>query len=497
MSHLHHKVSALIDGELSPNARGRALAHARSCAQCRQEIAETLEVKRRVNAMAPVEVSTDLLDVVRSITLAPAVSTPGQRPLMRRAFAGVGSLSVVMIALAYVVGAPQSSQAKIVRPPVEEFAAEFADSTGLAPLSDPAVEGLGADPAARTTQVTFPARTTTAARPSLVDGSAGDTWPVPSTWQAGDEPSAVGELRRALAAPQRLGYVGVLVIRSVSDGGTASFRIEVQHVPGQGTRFDVLRQNGKVRGESFIKEPRVGSGDATGKSLNALAAAYDLHAEGRQEIGGRTATVVSASQHGQVTARFWIDVRTGLLLQRVLYADGQLVRWSGYSSIDVNRHGFMPHLPPELAAPQTTVLSKTAAPALNDLGWTCPQSLTPRFQLSLLHQVHTGGGVMRAEYTDGLSNISVFEERGSLDTSALDDFHGVLVAGNLVYLKAGLPMLAVWESGGTVFTVVTDAPRAMADALIARLPHVASQEQSGVVTRIGHGLSRLVSTVSP
>lgn len=497
MSHLHHKVSALIDGELSPSARRRALAHARSCAQCRQEIAETLEVKRRVNAMAPVEVSTDLLDVVGSITLAPAVSTPGQRPLLRLAFAGVGSLSVVMIALAYVVGAPQASQAKVVSPPVEEFAAEFADSTGLVPLSDPAVEGLAADPASRTTRVTFPARSTTPARPSLVDGSAGDPRPVPSSWQAGDEPSAVVELRRALAAPQRLGYVGVLVIRSIDAGGTASFRIEVRHVPGQGTRFDVLRQNGKVRGESFITEPRVGSGEPTGKPLDALAAAYDLHAEGRQEIGGRTATVVSASQHGQVTARFWIDVRTGLLLQRALYADGQLVRWSGYSSIDVDRHGFMPHLPPELAAPETTVLSKTAAPALNDLGWTCPQSLTPRFQLTLLHQVDIDGGVMRAEYTDGLSNISVFEERGSLDTSALHDFHGVLVAGNLVYVKAGLPMLAVWESGGTVFTVVTDAPRAMADALISRLPHAASQEQSGVVTRIGHGLSRLVSTVSP
>jgi len=44
VSHLHHKVSALIDGELSANARTRALAHARTCAQCRREIAETLDI---------------------------------------------------------------------------------------------------------------------------------------------------------------------------------------------------------------------------------------------------------------------------------------------------------------------------------------------------------------------------------------------------------------------------------------------------------------------
>lgn len=499
MSHLHHKVSALIDGELSPNARTRALAHARGCAQCRQEIAETLEVKRRVNKMAPVEASADLLDVVGSITMPPlaAPAPSGQRTLLRRAVAGAGSLSAVVIALAYVVGAPQASQAKVVSPPVEEFAAEFADSTGLAPLSDPAVGGLDADPASSATPVTSPVDTKISTWSSAVGGLARDGGRAVSTWQTGDDPSAVVELARALEAPEQLGYVGVLVIRSVSLGDTASFRVEVQHVPGQGTRFDVLRQNGDVRGESFITEPRVAAHEPAGDPLDKLASAYDLYVEGRQEIGGRAATVVSASQHDQVTARFWIDVRTGLLLQRALYVDGQLVRWSGYSSIDVNRHGFMPHLPPELATPQTTALSKAAAPALNDLGWTCPQWLTQRFRLSLLHQVDTDGGVMRADYTDGLSNISVFEERGSLDTSSLGDFHGVMVGGNLVYVKAGLPMLAVWESGGTVFTVVTDAPRPMADALISRLPHRAAEGETGLASRVGHGLSRLVSAVSP
>lgn len=499
MSHLHHKVSALIDGELSPNARTRALAHARGCAQCRQEIAETLEIKRRVNQLAPAEVSGDLLDVVGSITI-PAGPDGGvaSRPaLFRRVFVGVGSFSAVVVALAYVVGAPQGSQAATVSPPIEEFTAEFADSTGLAPLSDPAVGGLDAQPASGgATSLTFTPVGKSQPRPLVPRGSS-DAFGAPlSSWASGDDPAALDQIGRALQAPQEFAFAGALVIRSFTGGGIASFRIRVEHVPGQGTTFDVLRHNGHVRAASFVKEGKVGSDRLDGEPLDALASAYDLGIDGGQEVDGRATTVVSASRHGEVTARFWIDVKTGLLLQRALYADGQLVRWSGYSAIKVTQHDFMSHLPPELDTPNTTQLPAGVAAALNDKGWTCPDSLSPDFRLSLLHQIDTNGGVMRAEYTDGLSNISIYEERGTLDTSALVGFRSVTLAGTLVYVKAGLPMVAVWEAGGMVFTAVTDAPRRLAEGLITRLPHAEPAPAPGVTSRIGHGLSRLASAVS-
>ena len=105
VSHLHHKVSALIDGELSPHARSRALpmpAPARSAAGDR----ETLEVKRRVTKLAPVEVSDDLLEVV-VVDHSPAAAAPAptSRPArLRRVVVGAGSMSAVVIVLAYVVG---------------------------------------------------------------------------------------------------------------------------------------------------------------------------------------------------------------------------------------------------------------------------------------------------------------------------------------------------------------------------------------------------------
>ena len=268
-------------------------------------------------------------------------------------------------------------------------------------------------------------------------------------------------------------------------------------MPGQGTQFDVLRANGSLRAAAFVAEPDAASDRLEHGSLDALGSTYDLALDGREQVGGRMATVVTASLHGQVSARFWIDVATGVLLQRDLYADGRLVRRSGFSSFDRTPHGFMLHLSPQVAAPQTTPLSMTVARALNDKGWACPEHLNDHFQLSLLNQVDADGDVMRAEYTDGLSRISVFEERGSLDTSSLEGFRPMPSDGHLVYVKAGLPMVAVWESEGTVFTVVTDAPEQMAGNLISRLPHAPEPSTPGVTSRIGHGLSRLASAVSP
>lgn len=486
MSHLHHKVSALIDGELSPHARSRALAHARTCPSCRQEISETLDVKRRVNKLAPVEVSADLLEVVASITPTPRPGVPsGRSTLLRKAVISVGSLSAVVIALAYVVGAPpEATQASTVSPPVEEFTAEFADSTGLAPLSDPVV---GASSAGGTESVSF---------------GGSQTWRPPSSSQGvgtppNDPQEAVQLLERAVTAPERVAFEGTKVVRSMTPGGNSSFVVQVHHVPQQGTVFDVRGTASEPSSSSFVSASEAADDGLEGKPIAPLLAAYDVVMDGSQVIDGRHTSVISASQNGQVSARFWIDDATGILLRRAMYVGGRLVRMSGFTSITTSRHGFMQHLPPEMQALPATTLSPTIAEALNDKGWTCPVQLSRDFHLSFLHQVDAAGGAMHAEYTDGLSTVSVFEERGALDPSTLGGFHQEQVGGDALYVRAGLPTVAVWQSGETVFTVVTDAPEQLTGALLSRFPHVADQPTSGVATRISKGLSRMVSAVAP
>lgn len=504
MSHLHHRISALIDGELSPNARTRALAHARSCPECRRELAETLEVKRRISQLAPVEVSTDLLDVVTSLHPCPVRASAAGRPrLLRKVVVGLGSVSAVVIALAYVVGAPpEQAQARFVSPPIGEFTADFADSTGLAPLADPAVGGLATERSGGSaSSIGFGSksplpqagqRAATAPNDPPSSALAAPT----TTASPGDDPQAVLLLETAVVAPAKYGFRATRVIRSFTPSGTETLRVEVMHTPGQGTRFHVLGATGKIVSDSFVPDADAASDGLEGRPLGPLEAAYDLAIEGPQQVDGRKTMVIAARDGSQLRARFWIDVETGLLLRRALYADGLLVRWSGYTSFDVTRH-FMSHVPPEVPTMPATTVATSVAAALNDKGWTCPRWLNSTFRLSSLRQLDTDAGAMHAEYTDGLSTVSVFEERGTLDTSTLAGFQVRTVDGMTQYVREGLPTVAVWGSDGMVYTVVTDAPEQLSGALIARFPHDGAEPVGGFTTRLGHGLSRMASAVAP
>jgi hypothetical protein len=63
--HLGDRVAALVDGELTHDARDRVLAHLTSCAVCRAEVDAARAIKQRVAALAtpepPVEPSASLL----------------------------------------------------------------------------------------------------------------------------------------------------------------------------------------------------------------------------------------------------------------------------------------------------------------------------------------------------------------------------------------------------------------------------------------------------
>ena len=198
-----------------------------------------------------------------------------------------------------------------------------------------------------------------------------------------------------------------------------------------------------------------------------LAAAYDLALDGPQIILGRRTTGSSPPARAARSAPgSGSTTPPGCCCAASCTPTGKLVRWSGFTWIATHRHGFMKHLPPELAAPPTTLLPTRQALSLTDRGWSYPAQLNGGFQLSHLCQVDIAGGMLRADYTDGLSTFSVFEERGSLDTSSLGGFRTETFAGDPLYVRDGLPMTIVWQSGDTVFTVVTDVPEQLAGGLM-------------------------------
>lgn len=481
MSHLHHKVSALIDGELQGVARQRALAHARSCGPCQRELEQTYALKQRLLGLAAAEPPADLFAVLGSVRSTPLDQAPaGSRVAVatRRALVGAGSMSLAVVTLAYAVGGADQS-AVAVSPPVNEFSAEFAGSTGLAPLADPAVEALADDdPAARPD---LPADTALA-------HSVGTSVRHPAS---GDDARAVQSLHRAATAPTRLAYSGVRRVTWFGSTGETSVTLEVDHAPRQGTSFAVTSDPDSAT--TFIAASEVASnGGLGGEPSDLLVSAYDVSIVGRDIVDGRAATVVAAGQDGEARARFWIDDETGMLLKRELYDDGRLVRISSLTDLTTDPSGFISHLPPELEAPAATRLSTQYAPTLNDDGWACPQALPGDFDLTLLHSLEGRGDIVHAAYSDGLSTVSVFEQRGELDTSALSGYRHVASDGSSMWIQEGLPTVVMWQSDDTVYTLLSDALPSTTAELVAALPHEPDSETSNG-NRLGRGFTTIGS----
>ncbi|MGH3449097.1 MAG: zf-HC2 domain-containing protein, partial [Nocardioidaceae bacterium] len=383
MSHLHCKVSALIDGELTGAARKRALAHVRSCSACRDEVAQTLSLKHRLSQMASVEPPGDLQSLLagaETITCTPRADHLGQRALMLgRTLVVVGSVSVIVLTIAYVVGGPQRAPATKVSPPVDEFTADFASSVGRDPLFYPAV-GTMTDDLQPTAYTSGPAAEPTAPaypRPqSKPRGSLAMSGIQPP---AGDEQSAVKLLRRAARAPERLAFQVTRRVKTRAAHGPNAVAVRIRHVPGQGTTYGVTGSGSAHSVPRFVPESKSHGARRSDAAVQRLVHSYDVGVAGPAVVDGRRATMVSASQAGQSVAKFWIDNETGLVLRRETYDAGRPVRSSHLVKLHVSRHGFLAHLPPALETPQAAALSMRVAPVLNDKGWVCPESLSGDF----------------------------------------------------------------------------------------------------------------------
>lgn len=494
MSHLHHKVSALVDGELRGVSRERALAHAGKCPACRDEITQTLALKRRLHGLPPAEPSENLFAALESVSPVAADEAPRRAPFVfRRILISIGSVSAAALAIAYVVGAPAPTRPRAVQPPVEEFAAEFAGDAGVAPLADPAVGGLTTAFQPASLSVPGAGRQPAYLQKPRTLGSSGQGL----RSDPGDSPRAVRLLHRAVIAPARISYRGLRDVVSYPPGQQITVEIGVEHSPTQGTSFDIRAGGLRQSEATFVAQSEAANNGLAQQPLRLLVRTYDVSTAGSSIVAGRRANVVVASLHGTAAARFWIDSATGLLLRKETYDAGQLVRSTSFVSVKTTRHGFLQHLPPELSAPSATPVSMSTAAALNDEGWSCPQDLAERFVLGSLHQLDTSGDVMHASYSDGLSSIDLFEQRGGLDHSALRGFvtrhHGV----DTTYLRLGLPTVAVWGSNNTVYTLVTDAPQSTVEAVVAALPHATPTKPPNVIGRVTNGLARIASFLDP
>ncbi|HEY3681400.1 MAG TPA: sigma-E factor regulatory protein RseB domain-containing protein [Streptosporangiaceae bacterium] len=326
---------------------------------------------------------------------------------------------------------------------------------------------------------------------------------------ADSDDAALKLLQRSADAARTCPYTGVQFISAWSGTGTSTSVVDVTHHPGHGTMMRVRGTGNEPSGGAYVLDdpsqaqaPAGGLSGPTDEQLWLLGRNYTVHPapEGTvgadDTVGGRAARVVEVRRRdGSVAARFWIDKAENLLLRREIFdSSGRLVQASAFVSVELHG-GDMAAAATEPRPPWGDRLRTADITRLRRAGWTIPASLPGGLSL---YDARRGGGpsapVLHLGYSDGLSVVSLFVQRGRLDDARLGGWRRVERHRSVMYVSGTVQQRLAWAARGHVYTVFADAPGDVTAKVVAALPH---ESRPGFWTRIGHGLTRVVSWLNP
>lgn len=489
--------SALVDNALNDADRDRVLVHLAGCDSCRIEVEDLRRVRQlltqsRSHSAAPYDLSHRLVSIAGSEARAPLWCRPFRRtrsgalPSARRvvrvrttaAVLALGTLVATAGGVGYAAAPPLALTA--INDPSTGARTEFAAALAQFPLSSDSVNAAMMAPGDEL------AEPTGATVSSPVGGSLDHEL-------GGDE--ARRTLRRAAEAADQLSYHGVQTVVARSDASRISATVTVDQQRGQGNQVSVYSSKGAPVSTGFTADlsvPRMDDDDL----IALLLRSYSVSARAGTQVADRDATLVEASTRGSAflprtpVARWWIDNATGLLLWQETYDPyGSVKVSSGFTSVSVGGPGaFIQHLAPTLAVPSTTAaLTLSSVGSLTSQGWACQDALVGLSLVRLRSSEGAAPGVLHMVYSDGLTSLGVFEQRGALRVPPADSpWNDALGA----YVRSGVMTHAIWQSGGTVFTVVTDGSPEMLERAVADLPHDRPLART-TMERIQAGWSRI------
>ncbi|WP_410785033.1 sigma-E factor regulatory protein RseB domain-containing protein [Kribbella sp. C-35] len=309
-----------------------------------------------------------------------------------------------------------------------------------------------------------------------------------------DSPTAVSWLQRAAVAPNEISYHGTQIITAWGPQGASSAMLDILHAASQGSEISVLGSSAPGA-KAFVQRATTTDAAIDGGPLALLQATYQLVDKCCTDLIGRTAVLVEALRDDQtLAAKFWIDKATGLLLQRQLFsADGKtMVRATVFTELEIEDSEFLGHLPPTVPS-GVEALGMGKVDNLRSEGWVCAPELPASLKLYDVHQ-DTSNGSLQFSYSDGLFNVSLFEQRGTLDPAAVEGFSSTDSPG--VYLRYGMPSYVVWSSGGIVYTLIGDLPPDQLGQVVRSFPHELPVELSAI-QRLGTGLAKIATWLTP
>ncbi|MFF0343738.1 sigma-E factor regulatory protein RseB domain-containing protein [Kribbella sp. NPDC004875] len=322
--------------------------------------------------------------------------------------------------------------------------------------------------------------------------------PIPGAAPAAAKPdsvTAVRWLQRAAAAPNQVSYHGTQIFTAWGPQGASSAMFDIVHAASQGSEVSVLGSSSAPGAKAFVQRATSTDAAIDGGPLALLQATYQLVDKCCTDLIGRTAVLVEALRGDQtLAARFWIDKTTGLLLQRQLFSqDGKtMVRATVFTELEIESSEFLSHLPPMVPSGVEAV-GMGKVDNLRSEGWVCAPQLPASLTLYDVHQ-DTSNGSLQFSYSDGLFNVSLFEQRGALDPAAVAGFTSTDSPG--VYLRYGMPSYVVWSSGGIVYTLIGDLPPDQLGQVVKAFPHEAPARLTAI-QRLGTGLAKIATWLTP
>ena len=194
------------------------------------------------------------------------------------------------------------------------------------------------------------------------------------------------------------------------------------------------------------------SGALPASDRPALAAKYELVPTGVLSVARRPTRVFEAREGVRVRERLYLDEETGLLLRREQLDERGLIRRAvGFATFTLDPATPAPRRPTTLEDRSSPQQVSAAA-----LPFPVPDRLAAGYKRMATFRE---GGVVHALYSDGLYDLSLFEQRGRLQRRDLPAARKVAVGDRhaWTYAYPGGNIL-IWEAGRTVFTAVSDAP---------------------------------------
>jgi sigma-E factor negative regulatory protein RseB len=315
----------------------------------------------------------------------------------------------------------------------------------------------------------------------------------PATGHTAAERTALALLTEAVAACRSTAFSGIQVFRWWGPSGSRVWLTEIWHRPG-GQLVAEAVSAGEADGSPGTPGPTV-SMTLSSRELALLRSGYVLRYAGPGTADGRPAEVVTVERpNGSLAAKFWLDGQTKLPLRRQLFDDrARLVSDISFSELKTGTTA-LSSAPSLGTQPWGQPLTIPDLASLRGQGWPLPADLPAGMVLFAASQSATAAGqVVGASYSDGLSVISLFVQRGQLPAQ-MPGWQRIAIAGHKAYAVDPDDQTIAWSGDGYVFTLLSDAPPATVDLAIAALPQGSAP---GFWDRLGRGFQRLASWANP